>query len=65
MTRFWSRKFRYRLAGNFGLTFLAPFVGTNVVMNADFLESVYISLIASGIVTGLLFFRRLEQHGNY
>jgi len=65
MKRFWSKKFRYRLVGNFGLTFLAPFIGTNIVMSADFLESIYISLIASSIVTGLLFFRRLEKYGNH
>jgi len=64
MKKFWSRKFRYRLIGNFGLTFLAPFVGSNIVMNADLVESVYISLIASGIVTGLLFFRRIEKFGH-
>lgn len=62
--KFWTRKFGYRLAGNFGLTFLAPFVGTQVVLSSDYLDSVFISLIASGIVTGLIFFRRVEQFGN-
>jgi len=65
MSKFWTRKFCYRLLGNFGLTFLAPFVGTNIVMNADFGESLLISLISSSIVTGLIFFRRLERLGNH
>lgn len=62
--KFWTKTFAYRLSGNFGLTFLAPFVGTQVVLSSDFLDSVFISLIASGIVTGLIFFRRVEQFGN-
>lgn len=62
--KFWTKGFCYRLLGNFGLTFLAPFIGTQVVLTANFLDSVFISLIASGIVTGLIFFRRLEQFGN-
>jgi len=63
MKKFWSKKFRYRLMGNFGLTFMAPFMGTNLIMRSDFLESVYISLISSGIVTAFIFFRRLEKFG--
>jgi len=62
--KFWSKKFKYRLIGNFGLTFLAPFMGTNIIMQSNLLESVYISLISSGIVTGFVFFRRLEKLGN-
>jgi len=63
MKKFWTKKFRYRLLGNFGLTFLAPFMGTNIIMRSDFAESIYISLISSGIVTSFIFFRRLEKLG--
>jgi len=62
--KFWSKKFKYRLLGNFGLTFLAPFMGTNLIMESGLLESVYISLISSGIVTAFVFFRRVEKFGH-
>ena len=65
MKKFWTKKFGYRLAGNFGLTFLAPFMGTNLILGAQILESVYIALISSAIVTGVIFFRRLEKFGNH
>lgn len=63
MKEFWSKKFCYRLSGNFGLTFLAPFTGANI-LNIEFLNTIYLSLISSLIVTGLIFFRRVEKFGN-
>ena len=61
--KFWSRKFRFRLIGNWGISFLGPLVGANIVLTAEFMDTVLISLISSTIVIGLVFFRRLEQVG--
>lgn len=63
MKKFWTKGFKYRLFGNFGLTFLAPFTGTNLIMKTDILESVYISLISSLIVTAFVFLRRVDKFG--
>jgi len=63
MAKFWTKQFGYRLFGNFGLTFLAPFTGANL-LSVEFLDTIYLALISSSIVTGLIFFRRVEKFGN-
>lgn len=61
---FWSRKFLYRLGGNGGLTFIAPFMGSQIVLSPDILDSVLLSLISTVIVTSAVIFRRMEKVGN-
>ncbi len=63
MNKFWSKKFTYRLGGNAGLTFIAPFSGASV-LNVDIQQSILLSLIATVIVTGAIIFRRMEKWGN-
>jgi len=57
----WKR-LAYRLSGNFIISFLTPLVGANLV-GVEFYQTVYLSLIASLIVTGIVFGRELEKRG--
>lgn len=63
MKEFWSKRFKYRLGGNAGLTFIAPFTGANLLA-VDIQESFLLSLIATIIVSGAIIFRRMEKWGN-
>jgi len=63
MKKFWSQKFMYRLGGNAGLTFIAPFSGANL-LQVDIIDSALLSLVATGIVSAAIIFRRMEKRGN-
>jgi len=53
----------YRLGGNAGLTFIAPFSGANL-LQVDIIDSALLSLVATGIVSAAIIFRRMEKRGN-
>ena len=63
MKEFWSKKFMYRLGGNAGLTFIAPFSGANI-LEVEIGKSILLSIIATIIVTSAIIFRRMEKWGN-
>lgn len=63
MKEFWSKKFKYRLGGNAGLSFIAPFSGANL-LHVDIIDSALLSLVATGIVSAAIIFRRMEKWGN-
>ena len=63
MFKFWSTSFKYRLGGNAGLTFIAPFSGASV-LEVEIGKSILISLIATTIVSSAIIFRRMEKWGN-
>lgn len=60
---FWTRQFLYRLGGNAGLTFIAPFSGANI-LHVEIYASVFLSLISTAIVGAAVIFRRMEKVGN-
>jgi len=60
--KFWTRSFLYRLGGNAGLTFIAPFSGANI-LEVEIGKSILLSLIATAIVTAAIIFRRMEKVG--
>jgi len=60
--KFTWKRLGYRLSGNFIISFLTPLVGANVV-GVEFYQTIYLSLIASLIVTGIVFGRELEKRG--
>jgi len=65
MQKFWTKSFVYRLGGNAGLTFIAPFSGINIVApEVELIQSIFISLISTTVVTAAVIFRRLEKWGN-
>jgi hypothetical protein len=59
-----SRKFTARLTGNFLISFGSPFVGVQVFLNADFAESLFISVFSSSIVMILVAGRELLQYAD-
>lgn len=63
MFKFWSTSFKYRLGGNAGLTFIAPFSGANL-LHVDMIDCILLSLVATGIVSTAIIFRRMEKWGN-
>jgi hypothetical protein len=62
--KFWTKAFRYRLGGNGGLTFIAPFMGSQIVLSPEITDSILLSLISTVIVTSAVIFRRMERVGN-
>jgi len=62
---FQRKRFTARVIGNFLISFLSPLVGANIILNVDFLHTIYLSLISSFIVTGLVIGRELERYGTF
>jgi len=60
--KYWTRSFLYRLGGNAGLTFIAPFSGANI-LEVEITKSILLSVIATVIVTSAIIFRRMEKVG--
>jgi len=54
----------YRLGGNAGLTFIAPFMGSQLILSPTIMDSILVSLISTIIVTSAVIFRRMEKLGN-
>jgi len=62
--KFWTRSFLYRLGGNAGLTFIAPFSGANI-LQVEIVAALLLSLISTSIVAAAVIFRRMEKVGNF
>lgn len=61
------KKFNWKLAKvnltkTFIVTFLTPLTGTQLYLQPEFVESVYVGLISSGIMTGIAFVVILERY---
>lgn len=52
-----------RVAGNFGMSFLSPLMGTTVVLNTEFYDAIVVSLISAALVTGFALSREVSMIG--
>jgi len=62
---FRPKRFLARVTGNFLISFLSPLVGANIILNVEFVYTIYLSLISAFIVTGLVIGRELEKYGTF
>jgi len=60
------KKFNWKLAKvtllkTFVVSFFTPFVGVQVVINPELIQSVYVGIISSGIMSGIVFGQILDK----
>lgn len=51
-----------RLAGNFCISFGTPLIGTQIILQPEFIQSVYVALISSAIVTLIVAGQILDKY---
>ena len=61
------KKFNWKLAHltlikTFGTSFLTPLAGVQIVFNQDFLLSIYVGLITSGVMTGIVLMQVIDRY---
>ena len=59
-----SRKFFARLAGNFLISFGSPFVGTQILLDVEIIQSLFIATFSSSFVIILIAGRELLQYAD-
>lgn len=64
------KKFNWKLANvtltkTFVTTFFTPFVGAQIVFNEQILSSVYVGLITSGIMCGIVLGQILDRYKKF
>lgn len=52
-----------RVLGNFGVAFFTPLVGSQIVLDISYLQSIEIAFISAGLVTGLSLCREAANYG--
>jgi hypothetical protein len=52
-----------RVMGNFGISFLTPMAGTQIVLGSEFIDSIYVAVVSAGIVTGISLSREAASYG--
>ena len=52
-----------RILGNFGISFFTPLLGTQIVLDVTYMQSVEVALISAAIVTGVSLSREASAYG--